>query len=229
MRMPVFSSTHARQNALIILSLCHLAVIVASNILVQIPIEIGFFHSTWGAFTFPFLFLFTDLTVRLFGQQLARRIIFVVMFPALLLSYVLSATFVDGKYVGLVGLASLNVFVLRIAIASFVAYVCGQLIDITVFNRLRRLKTWWIAPAASTVFGNLADSLIFFSVAFYQSPDAYMAEHWLSIGAWDYTYKILIGLLFFVPAYGALLSAIVKRFTQDAPLHTAQHSVEENA
>ena len=85
--MNVFSQTQ-RYKALFWLSLFHLLVITSSNYLVQLPVSILGFHTTWGAFSFPFIFLATDLTVRIFGAPLARRIIFAVMIPALLISYV---------------------------------------------------------------------------------------------------------------------------------------------
>ena len=82
-----------RFSALIWLSLFHIAIITSSNYLVQLPVSIFGFHTTWGAFTFPFIFLATDLTVRIFGAPLARRIILSVMVPALAISYVISALF----------------------------------------------------------------------------------------------------------------------------------------
>ena len=98
--------THKQKSqALFWLVLFHIAVIASSNYLVQFPFTItlpnGFeVHSTWGALTFPFIFLSTDLTVRIFGQSLARRIVFFVMLPALLLSYALSVVFSEGHWVG---------------------------------------------------------------------------------------------------------------------------------
>lgn len=87
-------SDSQRVKALFWLSLFHLLVITSSNYLVQLPISIFGFHTTWGAFSFPFIFLATDLTVRIFGAPLARRIIFAVMLPALFISYVISSCFI---------------------------------------------------------------------------------------------------------------------------------------
>lgn len=95
--MNVFSQTQ-RYKALFWLSLFHLLVITSSNYLVQLPVSIFGFHTTWGAFSFPFIFLATDLTVRIFGAPLARRIIFAVMIPALLISYVISSLFYMGSW-----------------------------------------------------------------------------------------------------------------------------------
>ncbi len=88
------------QKALIWLAFFHILIIAASNYLVQFPFEVFGFHTTWGAFTFPFIFLATDLTVRIFGQRLARRIIFWVMLPALALSYAVSVLFHEGAWTG---------------------------------------------------------------------------------------------------------------------------------
>ena len=142
--MNVFSQTQ-RYKALFWLSLFHLLVITSSNYLVQLPVSIFGFHTTWGAFSFPFIFLATDLTVRIFGAPLARRIIFAVMIPALLISYVISSLFYMGSWQGFGALAHFNLFVARIATASFMAYALGQILDVHVFNRLRQSRHWWLA------------------------------------------------------------------------------------
>ena len=90
------------------------------------------------------------------------------------------------------------------------AYVFGQLADITVFSKLRKNKHWWVAPAASTIIGNLLDTLIFFSVAFYHSTDEFMAAHWLEIGTADYLFKLFVSLLLFVPVYGIVLKKLTR-------------------
>ena len=202
-----------RQKALYWLVFWHILVIAASNILVQIPFQIGNLHTTWGAFSFPFIFLTTDLTVRIFGAALARKIIFCVMIPALLLSYLASVLFVEGRFIGLAGLQSLDTFVARIALASFIAYLVGQLLDIRVFNRLRQNARWWIAPAASTILGNIIDTALFFSIAFYNSIDDYMAAHWQHIALADFAWKIAVSALFFLPAYGIVLKILTQRLT----------------
>jgi uncharacterized integral membrane protein (TIGR00697 family) len=202
-----------QRKALSYLVLFHIAIIVSSNYLVQIPFTIFGFHTTWGAFTFPFVFLATDLTVRIFGARLARNIIFMVMLPALFASYLLSVVFYEGLYQGFAPLAELNTFVARIAIASFMAYLLGQILDVQVFNRLRQMKQWWIAPACSTLFGNALDTLAFFGIAFYHSPDPFMAQHWQEIALVDYSFKLIISLGLFVPMYGMLLSYLVRKLT----------------
>lgn len=166
------------QKALVWLSLFHLLVITSSNYLVQLPISIFGFHTTQGAFSFPFIFLATDLTVRIFGAPLARRIIFAVMVPALAISYGISALFYMGEWQGFAALGTFNLFVARIAVASFMAYALGQILDVHVFNRLRQSRRWWLAPTASTLFGNISDTVAFFFIAFWRSPDPFMAAHW---------------------------------------------------
>lgn len=192
----------------------HILIIIASNYLVQLPITLFGWHTTWGAFSFPFIFLATDLTVRLIGKHAARVVIARVMLPALLASYAVSVLFHEGAFGGLATLGEFNLFVFRIAVASFLAYAFGQLLDIQVFDRLRRMRQWWVAPTASTIFGNLLDTFLFFSVAFWHSDDPFMAANWVEIATVDYVIKLAISLMLFVPLYGMLLSAIVRALPQ---------------
>ncbi len=210
-------SARQRMHALFWLSLFHLLVITSSNYLVQLPVAIFGFHTTWGAFSFPFIFLATDLTVRMFGAQLARRIILAVMIPALFISYVISCVFYQGVWQGWASLQEVNLFVARIACASFMAYALGQILDVHVFNRLRQLPQWWIAPACAMFLGNISDTLAFFFIAFYKSTDPFMAAHWVEIALVDYSFKVLICLVFFLPAYGVLLNAMLKRIAERHP------------
>lgn len=201
-------STRQSQRILAILAVFHIAVIASSNYLVQIPFTLLGFNTTWGAFTFPFIFLASDLTVRLFGAPLARRIVFWVMGPALIVSYLLSVLFTDGRFAGISALADFNLPVARIALASFCAYLFGQLLDVSVFSRLRQLPQWWIAPATSTLFGTMLDTMLFFSIAFAGSQNVFMATHWVEIAMMDYAFKLLISLFLFVPLYGVLLQLL---------------------
>lgn len=217
--MQHYSFTSEQKNkALFWLVIFHITVIAASNYLVQFPftfqLPTGFeVHSTWGALSFPFIFLATDLTVRIFGQRLARKIIFWVMLPALVLSYVLSVIFTQGNWTGWGALSVFNFFVFRIAVASFAAYAFGQMLDIFVFNKLRQLKSWWIAPTASTIMGNALDTVLFFGIAFYASSDPFMAANWQHIAFVDYLFKLLICIALFLPAYGVLLNILTKKLT----------------
>ena len=217
-------TTVQRKKELVWLSLFHLLVITSSNYLVQLPISIFGFHTTWGAFSFPFIFLATDLTVRIFGAPLARRIIFAVMVPALAISYGISALFYMGEWQGFAALGTFNLFVARIAVASFMAYALGQILDVHVFNRLRQSRRWWLAPTASTLFGNISDTVAFFFIAFWRSPDPFMAAHWGEIALVDYSFKVLISIIFFLPMYGVLLNMLLKRLADKSDLSALQPS-----
>ena len=210
-------SEQQTNRALMVLVSFHILIICASNYLVQLPFQILGFHTTWGAFSFPFVYLATDLTVRIFGQQDARKIIFKAMLPALLISYIVSVVFQQGDFQGFAALAMFNMFVFRIAFASFTAYLFGQLMDITVFAKLRSTRSWWVAPAASTFIGNLVDTLIFFGVAFYASSDSFMAANWPEIASVDYSFKLIVSFGLFLPAYGVLLKLLENKLIQLPP------------
>ena len=201
---------------LIPLVLFHLVVIAASNYLVQIPVTLFDFHTTWGAFTFPLIFLATDLTVRIYGAQQARCIIITTMLPALIISYILSVLFYEGQFQGFDKLANINIFVARIAVASLIAYTVGQLLDVAVFNKLREKKSWWIAPASSTIIGGLIDTILFFSIAFFHSTDEFMSANWPEIAAVDYLFKLIISIALFVPAYGLFMNRFTARITKNS-------------
>lgn len=83
------------------------------------------------------------------------------MVPALAISYGISALFYMGEWQGFAALGTFNLFVARIAVASFMAYALGQILDVHVFNRLRQSRRWWLAPTASTLFGNISDTVAF--------------------------------------------------------------------
>ncbi|OIQ05831.1 MAG: hypothetical protein AUK60_09260 [Rhodobacteraceae bacterium CG2_30_10_405] len=128
------------------------AIVVASNILVQ------FLYGqwlTWGAFTYPFAFLVTDLTNRLYGAAAARRVVLVGFVVGAICSLI--GTQIVGSFGPLVSL--------RVAIGSGAAFLAAQMLDITVFNRMRT-AAWWRAPLISTLFGSTLDTAIFFTTAF---------------------------------------------------------------
>jgi queuosine precursor transporter len=127
-------------------------IVVASNILVQYPL--GTFL-TWGALTYPFAFLVTDLTNRLEGPAAARRVVLVGFLTGILCSFI--GTQIVGAFGPLV--------TFRIALGSGLAFLCAQLLDISVFNRLRQ-GNWWTAPLVSTLVSSTLDTAIFFTVAF---------------------------------------------------------------
>ncbi len=183
-------------------------VVVASNILVQYPFDHFGMKDflTWGAFTYPIAFLVNDLTNRRYGKSAARRVVFSGFLLAVILSVYLATP--------------------RIAIASGTAFLAGQLLDIQVFDRLRRLE-WWKAPFMATVFGSIVDTVIFFSLAFAASfafidtafgmqdgslgfPVAFFGGEtslWIALAFGDLCVKMLMGVLALIP-YGALLNVL---------------------
>lgn len=197
-----------------VLACFHIIIVALSNYLVQFPLSIFGLKTTWGALSFPFVFLATDLTVRLFGAKMGRKIIFYAMFPALIFSYFFTVCFRNGVWLGFEALSEFNLFVARIALASFSAYVVGQIMDVIVFHKLRQKKKWWYAPAASAVLGNLVDTFVFFFIAFYKTSDVYLAENWVEIGAVDYAIKILINAIIFIPLYKIILDNVVRQLKQ---------------
>lgn len=121
-------------------------------------------------------------------------------------------TLFQGSWQGFTSLGDFNIMVARIATASFMAYVLGQIMDVSVFNRLRQQQKWWVAPSAAMFFGNLLDTLAFFFIAFYRSTDTFMATNWVEIALVDYVFKLTICMFFFLPAYGVLLNFILRYF-----------------
>ncbi|HEU0276797.1 MAG TPA: 7-cyano-7-deazaguanine/7-aminomethyl-7-deazaguanine transporter [Rhodanobacteraceae bacterium] len=223
MLLPAIPGPHLRR-ALAVLVALHIAIIIASNYLVQLPIMLFGFTSTWGAFSFPFIFLATDLTVRLIGKSSARRVIARAMLPALVASYIVGVLFHAGRFGGFATLADFNTLVFRVAFASYAAYVLGQLLDIFVFDRVRqRARHWWAAPSLSAIFGQALDTATFFAVAFAASSNPFMAAHWVEIAAVDYVIKLIACTVFFLPAYGVLLAGIMRLLGVSGTTHaTAQ-------
>jgi uncharacterized PurR-regulated membrane protein YhhQ (DUF165 family) len=190
-------------------------VVTASNVLVQYPVQvdIGPIHLadilTWGAFTYPFAFLVSDLTNRHEGPGRARMVVLVGFLVGLVLSFWLSTP--------------------RIAIASGSAFLIGQLLDIAVFQRLRN-RYWLIPPLSASLFGSLLDTAIFFSLAFAPAfafvDFAFGMEDgslgfgapwlgvgadvplWLSLASGDFTVKFLAALLLLAP-YRVLMGRIM--------------------
>ncbi|MGN0893428.1 MAG: 7-cyano-7-deazaguanine/7-aminomethyl-7-deazaguanine transporter [Succinivibrio sp.] len=189
----------------------HIFILVLSNYAVQIPLTIFGIHTTLGTFTYPFIFLSTDLTVRIYGQNKARKIVFLATFPGLVLSYIVGTVFEHGYFQGISNLTTFSMFVFRITFASLSAYLVGQLADILIFQRLRELKTWWPAPTASSVFGNLLDTYTFFAIAFIGTSDPFMAQNWFEIASVDYVVKILTNIILFLPIYGLLLNILIRK------------------
>ncbi|WP_293855529.1 queuosine precursor transporter [uncultured Alsobacter sp.] len=172
-------------------------VVVASNVLVQHPFPYWGLgdYLTWGAFTYPVSFLVTDLTNRRYGAGVARRLVAVGFVIAVILSIALATP--------------------RIALASGTAYLVGQLLDVTVFNRLRR-QAWWHAPLAGSIVGSALDTALFFSLAFAGDPEMSGTVSffglapmplWVSLAVCDFAVKVGLALVALLP-YGALLSIV---------------------
>lgn len=180
-------------------------IVVASNILVQYPL--GAFL-TWGALTYPFAFLVTDLTNRLEGPAAARRVVLAGFLTGIICSFI--GTQIVGEFGPLV--------TLRIALGSGLAFLCAQLLDISVFNRLRQ-GNWWKAPLVSTLVSSTLDTAIFFTVAFSglltglepgndvswataASPLLGLgpeAPFWVSLAVGDWLVKLLLALVALLP------------------------------
>lgn len=105
------------------------------------------------------------------------------------------------------------------------AYALGQILDVNVFNRLRQNRRWYVAPAAAMFVGNLIDTLAFFFIAFWRSTDPFMAANWVEIALVDYSFKVTICMLFFLPAYGVLLNLILRSFLRNALTAPARASL----
>lgn len=180
-------------------------IVVASNILVQFPL--GPFL-TWGALTYPFAFLVTDLTNRLQGPTSARRVVLAGFAIGVLCSFI--GTRIIGEFGPLV--------TFRIALGSGFAFLCAQLLDIAIFNRLRA-GNWWKAPLVSTLASATLDTTIFFTVAFSAAlmvlepgndvswataPAALLglgpeAPFWVSLAIGDWLIKLALALVALVP------------------------------
>lgn len=163
-----------------------IVVVVASNLLVQYPINDWL---TWGALSYPVSFLVTDLTNRRFGPADTRRVVYV----GFALAVVLSAA-VAGP---------------RIAAASGGAFLCAQLLDVAVFDRLRRLA-WWRAPLASSSLASAVDTVLFFSLAF-----AGTGLPWVTWGLGDFAVKLGMALGMLIP-FRALMRHVAARTTTES-------------
>lgn len=165
-------------RGMVVACIAMVAVVAASNWLVQYPIND---FLTWGALTYPVSFLVTDLTNRAFGPARARQVVYV----GFALGVALSVWLADW----------------RIAAASGSAFMAGQLLDISIFDRLRR-SAWWRAPLASSVLGSIVDTALFFSLAF-----AGTDVPWVTLALGDLAVKLVLALLFLAP-FRALMAAI---------------------
>jgi len=199
----MFNFKDVDKSMLLKLVILHVAVIVVSNALVGIPVEIFGVKLTWAAFTFPLVVIATDLTVRLLGKQIARSTI-AVAYPFAIIGSIL-VVLAEGAPTSVA---------LRIGFASATAYAIGTLLDVYVFQHIREKwsNNWWLAPAVSTVAANIIDTYTFFFTAFSGSANEYMAANWMEIAGSQTILKIFVGLIIFLPAYGVLLNQLQKKY-----------------
>ena len=157
-------------------------VVLSSNYLVQFPINYFGLNEilTYGAFSYPIAFLITDLANRSFGKIIARKIVYFGFTIGLLFTLIFSTNFSD-------------LISVRIAIGSGTAFIVAQLLDVQVFDRLRR-KTWFVAPLFSSLIGSTVDTFLFFSISFYGT-----GVPWITLSLGDLGVKIFIALIMLVP------------------------------
>ena len=194
----------------------HVVVIIVSNALVAIPVEIFGVKLTWAAFTFPLVVIATDLTVRLLGKKIARQTIAAAYPLAIIGSIAVDPLAIIGSIAVVLAEGAPGSVAMRIGFASATAYAIGTMLDVYVFQYIRESKslgnTWWLAPAVSTIAANIIDTYTFFAVAFNNSANEYMAANWVEIAGSQTVLKIIVGLVVFLPAYGILLNRLQKTY-----------------
>ena len=165
-------------------------VVLASNYLVQFPVQ--YFNLsellTYGAFSYPVAFLITDLSNRRYGKNTAKQIVYFGFAIGVFLTFFFSTNYAD-------------LISIRIAFGSGVAFLIAQLIDVNIFDKLRK-KRWFIAPLVSSIIGSSIDTFLFFFISFYGTE-----INWISLSMGDLTVKLIVALLMLVP-FRILLSYI---------------------
>tara|TARA_B100000965_G_C19574044_1_gene750486 strand:- start:283 stop:792 length:510 start_codon:yes stop_codon:yes gene_type:complete len=158
---------------------------------VQFPVQFLGLENllTYGAFSYPITFLITDLANRAFGKKIAKRIVYIGFVIGVLLTVLVSTNFSD-------------LISIRIAIGSGVAFFVAQNIDVSIFDKLRKNKLWFVAPFSSSIVGSIIDTFLFFSIAFYNTD-----LPWLSLAIGDLIVKIIVAITMLIP-FRLLLSEI---------------------
>ncbi len=166
----------------IILSFLMGIVVLASNYLVQFPIKYYGLQEilTYGAFSYPIAFLITDLANRSFGKIVARKIVYIGFAIGISFTLLFSTNFAD-------------LISIRIAIGSGTAFLVAQLLDVQIFDQLRK-KEWFIAPLTSSLIGSTIDTFLFFSISFYAT-----GIPWFTLSLGDLAVKIFIALVMLIP------------------------------
>ena len=166
----------------LILSFLMGVVVLASNYLVQFPIKYYGLEEilTYGAFSYPIAFLITDLANRSFGKIVARKIVYIGFAIGISFTLLFSTNFTD-------------LISIRIAIGSGTAFLVAQLLDVQIFDKLRK-KEWFVAPLTSSLIGSTIDTFIFFSISFYGT-----GIPWITLSLGDLSVKIFVALMMLVP------------------------------
>ncbi len=166
----------------LILSFLMGVVVLASNYLVQFPIKYYGLEEilTYGAFSYPIAFLITDLANRSFGKIVARKIVYIGFAIGIIFTLLFSTNFAD-------------LISIRIAIGSGTAFLVAQLLDVQIFDKLRK-KEWFVAPLTSSLIGSTIDTFIFFSISFYGT-----GIPWITLSLGDLSVKIFVALVMLVP------------------------------
>jgi hypothetical protein len=157
-------------------------VVLSSNYLVQFPINYYGLSNilTYGAFSYPIAFLITDLANRSYGKIIAKKIVYFGFLLGIGFSLLFSTDFAD--YISI-----------RVAIGSGTAFLIAQLLDVQIFDNLRK-KKWFIAPLASSLIGSTVDTFLFFSISFYGT-----GVPWFTLALGDLAVKILVAIIMLVP------------------------------
>ena len=157
-------------------------IVLASNYLVQFPIQYYGLQEllTYGAFSYPIAFLITDLANRSYGKIAAKKIVYIGFAIGICFTLLFSTNFTD-------------LISIRIAIGSGTAFLVAQLLDVQIFDKLRR-KQWFIAPLGSSFIGSIVDTFLFFSISFYAT-----GVPWVTLSLGDLAVKILVALAMLVP------------------------------
>ncbi len=166
----------------LILSFLMGAVVLSSNYLVQFPINYYGLNEilTYGAFSYPIAFLITDLANRSYGKTIAKKIVYLGFFIGVGSTVIFSTNFNE-------------LISIRIAIGSGVAFIIAQLLDVQVFDQLRK-KKWFIAPLTSSLIGSIVDTFLFFSISFYAT-----GVPWLTLAFGDLLVKFIVTLFMLLP------------------------------
>ena len=157
-------------------------VVLSSNYLVQFPVKYYGLEEilTYGAFSYPIAFLITDLANRSYGKLVARKIVYIGFAIGISFTLIFSTNFAD-------------LISVRIAIGSGTAFLVAQLLDVQIFDKLRKRK-WFIAPLTSSLIGSTVDTFLFFSISFYAT-----GIPWVTLSLGDLAVKILVALVMLIP------------------------------